>query len=643
MVLVCFVLSYDHVVQRKAEEEGEGAATWRPLDGAETPVAAERSTCALTVSTEAVFAKHIAISVMCFRLLVSHVCSIHCLATFAIFSCVVDLVFVSWFVSNVTRNRVLHALFGNSGADAWQTYLNKKKQDPKPDRTPHAKSDKTPVKPRSSRSKSMMTKPLPANSRVPWSSLELLSDFTDGTDSLQPLCKATQNAKGVCFVELSDMESTLKLTSDQAFAVLVPAKKEKHAVPQVFRGKSYDLTIIARQAGVEVLKTCTCFQLGSREASLTIRTAEVSLPDAKTVEFVLSVACEPDTTSLHQELAGPKALDEWKMCFSQNFDFEPLEFYGVVAPRNANTLATVKVRVPAAKAADFELKSGHGGLIIRRWIAKGSVVPKSPVVWLKEANTCQKTLALACRFEGFLGLVRGNGNYGAKYDPVHITVARNALDPSRFSPENVGLVPTAKWAIDGFPAGTDREQVRALLQSWGWTVIPSQPTRSSWIVHSAEPPPASRCYASCGPLLIRSLDLSSQSVVSVMTPAASRSSSVPVPVSAPQVVPSAIPLGLKEEIDKAASSTKSSLSTEISELRKQISDIVQTVNAVSAKQESTSQELGALRSDINTAVASALSATLPSALRAALPQVTASDTAVPSPLRKKGKPDDEEL
>ena len=130
----------------------------------------------------------------------------------------------------------------------------------------------------------MMTKTLPANSRVPWSSLELLSDFTDGAASLQPLCKATQNAKGVCFVELAEMESTLKLTSDHAFAVLVPAKKEKHVVPQAFRGKSYDLTIIARQAGVEVLKTCTCFQLGSREASLTIRTAEVSLPDAKTVE-----------------------------------------------------------------------------------------------------------------------------------------------------------------------------------------------------------------------------------------------------------------------------------------------------------------------------------------------------------------------
>ena len=119
-------------------------------------MAAERSACALTVSTEAVFAKRIAISVMCFGILVSHVCSIHCLATFAIFSCAMDLVFVSWFASNVTRNRVLHALLGNSSADAWQTYLNKKKQDPKPDKTPHPKSGKTPAKPRFSRSKSMI-------------------------------------------------------------------------------------------------------------------------------------------------------------------------------------------------------------------------------------------------------------------------------------------------------------------------------------------------------------------------------------------------------------------------------------------------------------------------------------------------------
>ena len=47
--------------------------------------------------------------------------------------------------------------------------------------------------------------------------------------------------------------------------------------------------IIVRQAGVEVLKRCTCFHLGSETASLSVRIAEVELPSAKTVEFPCSL------------------------------------------------------------------------------------------------------------------------------------------------------------------------------------------------------------------------------------------------------------------------------------------------------------------------------------------------------------------
>ena len=110
-------------------------------------------------------------------------------------------------------------------------------------------------------------------------------------------------------------------------------------------------------------------------------------------------------------------------------------------------------------------------------------------------------MKLASLREGFVGLVRGNGdgNYGAKFTPEHIKEARNALPPGRFSPENASLVPPSKWIVDGFPPATDREQVRSLLEAWNWTVIPSQPSRSSWIVLSEAAPPASRCYASCGP------------------------------------------------------------------------------------------------------------------------------------------------
>ena len=103
-------------------------------------------------------------------------------------------------------------------------------------------------------------------------------------------------------------------------------------------------------------------------------------------------------------------------------------------------------------------------------------------------------LACARRFEGFMGLVRKDGKYGAKYQAEHIKAARTALDPGRFSSENLSLVPTSSWAIGGFPSCTDREQVRSLLQAWGWTTIPSHVTRSTWIVRGDSSPPATRCY-----------------------------------------------------------------------------------------------------------------------------------------------------
>ena len=72
------------------------------------------------------------------------------------------------------------------------------------------------------------------------------------------------------------------------------------------------------------------------------------------------------------------------------------------------------------------------------------------------------------------------------------------------------------------------------------------------------PPPASRCYANCGPLLIRP-SVASAAVVRVLAAGAANASMapfVPATLVGPPVVPSAVPLALKEEVTKAVSATQ---------------------------------------------------------------------------------------
>ena len=623
-----------------------GAIWWAPL-------------CSRVASKEAMLAECTAISVMCFgfsllwslHYLVHHV--IQCL-----FMCL-----SAWFLSKEERNQLLHALFGNVAVsklaplkeDAWQTFFDNRKATKGSLTKPTSLNKQGQPK----KSKAIPDSKLSVHSRVPWASLELVSEFTDGSSTLPQLSKAIQNGKGVVFCELHEMESMLQLSSENALAILVPPKADQR-FPTGFTGSGCNIVVIAKQAGVEVLKHCILYQLGHVDASLGVRTAEVELPVARTVEFHASVACEQESLALHKALSSPKAVDEWSKCLSQHFEVQPVEVYGAVLPKDPSSLATVKLRIPADKAQEFDKKSGVGCIVVRRWIPKGANPPKTPVVWLKgsQATSCSQALACARRFEGFLGLVRKDGKYGAKYQAEHIKAARTALDPGRFCCENLSLVPTSSWAIDGFPSGTDREQVRSLLQAWGWTTIPSHVIRSTWIVRADSSPPATRCYASCGPLLVRSLALDSVTLP-VMTSAASSAPVVLAPVSAPvSVVKTDIPLALQEEISKAVAKNNAALTSELTTVKEQIADMkaewskqqdsmAKNVEKVGACQEATAVQVQELRQDmakldINAAVTNALSNALPAALGSVLPGLLSSaESVVPSPLRKKGKEGDD--
>ena len=399
--------------------------------------------CSRMASKEVVSTEPITISVMVF---VIWCWSIHGLVLHVVLCALKG--FLYWFLSNEKCNQLLHALFGNTSAtsanapkdDAWQTYLDKRaaKGSPNP-KSNGGKKNQPKV------SKAVVAPRTSANARVPWTSLGLVSEVTDGKSTLSQLPMATQNGNGVCFCELADMESTLQLRSENALGILVPAKHDRHVIPQNFPGTGCDMIVIAMQSGGEVLKKCTCFQLGRVTASLGVRTAEVEMSNAQTVEFHASVACEQESLGLHKALSGPKAVDGWFKCISQHFDVQPTEAYGAVIPKDPASIASVKIRIAADKAAALELKSGTGGIIVRRWIPRGAEPPKTQVVWLKgvQASSCAQALACASRFEGFLGLVRKDNKYGAKFAPEHIKEARQALDPGRFAPENVSLVPTS--------------------------------------------------------------------------------------------------------------------------------------------------------------------------------------------------------
>ena len=180
--------------------------------------------CSQVVSKEVMSARPIAISLLNFALFwSSHGLVFH--VVFCIFRWI-----AFWFLSNEKRNRLLHALFGRWD-DAWQSYLDRRAT-----QTPKQSSAQATMKVKSKKTSAQHVTVPSVHSRVPWTSLTLVSEFTDSKDSLPHITKATQNGKGVCFCELSDMESTLQLCSDHALAILVPAQRDKHVIPPNFAG-----------------------------------------------------------------------------------------------------------------------------------------------------------------------------------------------------------------------------------------------------------------------------------------------------------------------------------------------------------------------------------------------------------------------
>ena len=141
-----------------------------------------------------------------------------------------------------------------------------------------------------------------ALARVPWNSIGLVSEFKYEAVTLTQLTRPVQNAYGVVFCVLDDMEETLKLSSEHAFAAVFPPKPEQFKILPSFVGAQTNLVVIARQAGEDVLRTCTCFQLAARTAVLGVRTAEVALPAAQTVECQAAVACELECADTHKTL-----------------------------------------------------------------------------------------------------------------------------------------------------------------------------------------------------------------------------------------------------------------------------------------------------------------------------------------------------
>lgn len=181
--------------------------------GLETPGATSCIPChALVASTELVFVIQTAISILYvvfggfFHRVAAHV--IMCFPLFTLF----------WSLSRSARHRLVRALFGNSPSlcvsdpvDAWQIYLNKRDGKEPSDKSRTKKPAKLPKQ-------NQLAPTSVAKPRAPWASLGLVIDFSDGQESLPQLKQITQNARGIFFYELSEMEHVLSVRSSHSFA-----------------------------------------------------------------------------------------------------------------------------------------------------------------------------------------------------------------------------------------------------------------------------------------------------------------------------------------------------------------------------------------------------------------------------------------
>ncbi|CAE6970006.1 unnamed protein product [Symbiodinium sp. CCMP2456] len=275
-------------------------------------------------------------------------------------------------------------------------------------------------------------------------------------------------AKGVFLAGVGEFESFLDRTSNSSLAMLVPQTPKVRSILQ--------------SRGVEFAE-----RLATPDAQF-----EAPVP---TVEVAIDIEIHCIDPCM-QRGVDKNARYAFKQIVHAAFSEQIVsECYSVFV--RASVLQGI-IKIPVSQLINVLRRPGPDGIFAKeKWRAQPVQLPLALIhqSQLREKNW-DNAVKAASELSGFAGVHRSaTGSKSLRFDDKGIAKARETLCVSGlYSDDNISVVATHFFQVQGIPSGTAAAAVCAGLRQWGWTVIPVKswplsPTHAIWLVGSATEPP----------------------------------------------------------------------------------------------------------------------------------------------------------
>ncbi|CAE7301937.1 SPBC776.05 [Symbiodinium necroappetens] len=340
------------------------------------------------------------------------------------------------------------------------------------------------------------------STRTPWADLtpRPASIFEDGAKnplSVISIKVAHAAAKGVFLAGVGEFESFLDITSNSPLAMLVPQTPKVRSILQS-RGVAFAERLVALHdpnSDITTPKPVFLITLGG-----SVVFAEAT-PDAQfevpvpTVEVAIDIEIDCIDPCMQREV-DKNARYAFKQIVHAAFSEQIVsECYSVFV--RASVLQGI-IKIPVSQLINVLRRSGPDGIFAKeKWRAQPVQLPLALIhqSQLREKNW-DTAVKAASELSGFAGIHRSaTGSKSLRFDDKGIAKAREVLCVSGlYSDDNISVVATHFFQVQGIPSGTTAAALCAGLRQWGWTVIPVKswplsPTHAIWLVGSATEPP----------------------------------------------------------------------------------------------------------------------------------------------------------
>ena len=229
----------------------------------------------------------------------------------------------------------------------------------------------------------------------------------------------------------------------------------------------------------------------------------------------------PDTVEMLIEYRGSDGNEDakfhtfWQRILSKfrNLDLDSTKIYSF---RETPVGSTCLMRISKDEHNTLYNLSGKHDLYASVFYRGTKPTSTHGIVWTTPKNASDAFDELS-KIEGFLGLIPPNKNkqFGVRISAEHLGGARVILlkdmPRTRFNADNLDIVGTYFFDLEGFPAESTEETVLEFGKQTSWSLIPCKKVArrniATWTIRTDTKPPLSRFCTSFGPVIVHGVSL----------------------------------------------------------------------------------------------------------------------------------------